>query len=146
MPLQTKRFRIVNEGFVCARCGKDVPPTSTTTPRNHCPHCLWSIHVDINPGDRANPCEGLMRPIGIYTHTKKGYVILHQCVKCGVRIKAMTITTDKNAADNFDRVVELADRAIFEGKRSDVNVKFYRGARKQSQERKSPTTRSRRGQ
>lgn len=145
MSLQTKRFKIVNEGFVCARCGEDVPPTSTTAPRNHCPFCLWSIHVDINPGDRANTCKGLMHPIGIYTHTKKGYVILHQCVKCGARVKAKTIMSDKNAADDFDRVIELADRVIFEEKRPDVKVKFYRGARRQLQARKSPMTRSKRG-
>lgn len=114
MPLQTKRFTVVNEGFVCGHCRRDVPPTSGTTPRNHCPFCLWSRHVDINPGDRANSCCGMMRPIGIYTHTKKEYVILHQCVRCAARVKSKAILKDENSADDFDHIVELAGKPIHE--------------------------------
>ena len=29
---------------------------------NHCPRCLYSKHVDINPGDRAEQCDGMMEP------------------------------------------------------------------------------------
>lgn len=112
--MQTKKFKIVNEGFVCAHCKKEVPRTSGTTPRNHCPFCLWSRHVDVNPGDRANLCKGMMQPIGIYTHTKKSYVVLHQCVRCGGRVRAKAILSDENAADDFDRILELSDRPINE--------------------------------
>lgn len=116
MPLQTKRFKVVNEGFTCGHCGRQVPPTAQTTPRNHCPFCLWSAHVDINPGDRANPCRGLMRPIGIYTHTKKDYVILYLCERCGERSKSKAILEDDNAADNFDLLIELSGRPINEAR------------------------------
>lgn len=114
MSLEKKRFTIINEGFLCANCGAEVPPTAQTTPRNHCPFCLWSKHVDINPGDRANACRGMLRPIGIYTHTKKEYVILYQCVKCAERVKSKAILADGNAADNFDIIMELAGRPIEE--------------------------------
>lgn len=114
MALQTKRFKVVNDGFVCSNCGKEVPPTAGTSPRNHCPHCLWCMHVDVNPGDRANRCRGLMRPIGIYTHTKKEYVILHECLKCGARVKAKALLRDANAPDDFDVILELSGRPIDE--------------------------------
>lgn len=114
--LKTKRFQVVNEGFLCGHCGAEVPPTAQTTPRNHCPRCLWSMHVDRNPGDRANPCRGMMRPIGIYTHTKKQYVILHQCVKCGERVRSKAILRDTNAADDFDIILELSGKPINEAR------------------------------
>jgi len=114
MALKTKLFQVVNEGFTCGHCGEGVLPTSQTTPRNHCPHCLWSMHVDINPGDRANRCRGMMRPIGIYTHSKKEYVILHQCMRCGERVRSKAILKDENAADDFDLIVELAGKPIHE--------------------------------
>lgn len=112
--MQTKRFKIVNEAFTCGRCKADVPKTSGATPRNHCPFCLWSRHVDINPGDRANPCKGMMRPIGIYTHTKKSYVILHECTRCRARVKSKAILADKNAVDDFDLILELSGSPINE--------------------------------
>ena len=112
--LQTKKFQIVNDGFVCEHCGKDVPPTSGTTPRNHCPFCLWCKHVDINPGDRANKCHGPMRPIGIYTDTKKTYVILHECQRCGAHMKAKAILKDKNVSDDFGCILELSTKPIGE--------------------------------
>ncbi len=114
MPLQAKRFRVVNEGFTCGHCSREVPPTAQTTPRNHCPFCLWSLHVDINPGDRANPCKGLLRPIGIHTHTKKSYVIVHQCQRCGERCRSKAILKDGNAADDMDLIIELAGKPIHE--------------------------------
>ena len=48
------------------------------TARDHCPYCLYSKHLDINPGDRANECEGLLRPIGIEKF-KDTYKIVYEC-------------------------------------------------------------------
>lgn len=121
MPLTQKKFRIVNEGFACENCGRDVPPTAQTTPRNHCPFCLWSRHVDINPGDRANPCQGMMKPIGIYTHARKKYVVLHQCVKCGQKTKSKAIIRDKNATDSSDLIIEFSNRPIDEKRSISTN-------------------------
>ena len=40
--------------FRCHHCRADVPEDAPgTRNRNHCPFCLWSRHVDIEPGDRA---------------------------------------------------------------------------------------------
>ncbi len=48
---------------------------------NHCPRCLWSKHVDSNPGDRAETCGGLMEPVDV--EQKNGeYRVVQQCVQC----------------------------------------------------------------
>ena len=57
-----KQFVRRREDFVCEHCGTKVVGDGYT---NHCPKCLWSKHVDIMPGDRAEDCQGLMRPIDI---------------------------------------------------------------------------------
>lgn len=72
------------EPFVCANCEKENFPLGKGTYRNHCSKCLFSLHVDKEgPGDRASLCLGLMEPIGLDQHTKKGWIIIHRCTKCG---------------------------------------------------------------
>lgn len=89
-------------GFVCVNCGKQVEKLNVTS-RNHCPYCLHSLHVDIVPGDRANPCKGILKPIAIETSAKKGYVIVFKCDKCG------EITRNKSADDDdFEKLLEVA--------------------------------------
>ena len=80
--MESKRFTKNDSGFICKNCGKEVLPLGYTS-RNHCPFCLCSLHVDVNPGDRANPCKGRMEPIGAVTDPRKGFIILHRCEKCG---------------------------------------------------------------
>ena len=80
--MEQKRFVKNDAGFICAHCGKEVQPLGYTS-RNHCPFCLWSLHVDNLPGDRANPCRGELEPIRVEPDPKKGFVIVHRCVKCG---------------------------------------------------------------
>ena len=53
-----------DEEFVCLNCGSKVSKLNYTA-RDHCNNCLYSIHVDINPGDRLNDCKGTLVPIGI---------------------------------------------------------------------------------
>ena len=55
-----------------------------------------------------------MKPIGIYTHAKNTYVILHECIKCDKRMRSKTILKDKNASDDFDLIVELSENEIKE--------------------------------
>ncbi len=76
------------ESFICGHCNKAVSPLGKGTYRNHCPHCLWSKHVDdAGPGDRASLCQGLMEPVGIDHDAKKnGWMIRHCCVACGKKI------------------------------------------------------------
>ena len=59
-----KKFNMIDENFICEHCGKEVKKAEYTA-RDHCPYCLYSKHVDINPGDRENTCKGLLKPIGI---------------------------------------------------------------------------------
>jgi DNA-directed RNA polymerase subunit RPC12/RpoP len=72
---------MIDEKFICENCGKEVPKLEYSA-RDHCPYCLYSKHVDINPGDRANPCKGLLKPIDIEKF-KDTYKIIYKCETCG---------------------------------------------------------------
>lgn len=87
------------EDFVCSKCGTEVIGNGYT---NHCPNCLWSKHVDVNPGDRASNCGGMMQPIGV---DKKGseYIITHKCERCGL-VKPNKAVSE----DNFDLIVQIS--------------------------------------
>lgn len=97
--IQTKRFTKTIEDFTCDNCGYEVKGSGYT---NHCPNCLWSKHVDINPGDRASKCGGMMKPTGLDNKSDVFYII-HKCQKCGEekRIKAVS-------GDNFQKLIELS--------------------------------------
>lgn len=102
----SKTFVKNDAGFVCAHCGHIVKPLHTTS-RDHCTECLYSLHVDINPGDRANPCRGQLVPIGIERSTKKGIVIKYHCDVCG------EYHNNKAAPDdNYDTILELSANPI----------------------------------
>lgn len=73
-----------NTGFICENCQREVQPLTNGSYRNHCPFCLYSKHVDHKPGDRLNTCKGLMEPIDVIYHSKKGYQLVHQCLGCGI--------------------------------------------------------------
>ncbi len=72
------------ESFSCTNCGNFVEGNGYT---NHCPVCLWSLHVDNNPGDRENTCLGKMKPVEFLF--KNGFVdsIIHKCQICGIEKK-----------------------------------------------------------
>ncbi len=93
-----------NAGFVCEHCGARVVPLTNGSYRNHCPSCLYSKHVDEAPGDRRSTCHGLMRPIGLVYKRKKGYQIVHQCLKCGV-IRVNKVAVDTVQPDDLVRWV-----------------------------------------
>jgi rubrerythrin len=96
-----KQFTRTIEDFTCEHCGADVKGNGYT---NHCPKCLWSKHVDVNPGDRAEGCGGMMEPIGAIKKGK-GYVITHQCKKCGFeRINKLL------PEDNFDMLLHISKK------------------------------------
>ena len=54
-----------NTGFICLNCTKIIKKLTNGSYRNHCPYCLYSLHLDNQPGDRANKCRGLMEPISL---------------------------------------------------------------------------------
>ena len=75
--------------------------------RDHCPFCLHSKHVDINPGDRSENCHGDLEPVGLEISNKKGYVIIFKCKKCGA------IRKNKAAEDdNMDLIIELSKKHV----------------------------------
>ncbi len=80
--MEQKRFTKNDASFLCANCGREVLPLGYSS-RNHCPFCLWSLHLDINPGDRASECGGKMMPLRVETDARRGFVIVHKCTKCG---------------------------------------------------------------
>ena len=96
-----KRFNELDEGFICENCGKNVKPLGYSS-RDHCPYCLYSKHVDINPGDRLNPCKGLLKPIELEKY-KDTYKIIYKCLKCS-QIHKNIIATD----DNMDLIISLS--------------------------------------
>ncbi|MCL2621645.1 MAG: RNHCP domain-containing protein [Firmicutes bacterium] len=78
----SKKFSKNDSGFVCVICGADVKVLGYTS-RDHCNKCLCSLHIDINPGDRANTCGGVLVPVGVVEGGKKGRIINYKCNKCG---------------------------------------------------------------
>ena len=101
-----KRFKKNDASFVCAHCGKDVLPLGYSS-RNHCPFCLWSLHVDINPGDRANECAGQMEPIRTEPDAKRGYVIIHRCTKCGEIKRNRAALGNTEQKDDIKLIIKL---------------------------------------
>lgn len=80
--MNTKKFTMIDENFICEVCGKKITKLGYTA-RDHCPYCLCSKHVDINPGDRKCDCRGILKPIGIEKSKKDDYKIVYKCSKCG---------------------------------------------------------------
>ena len=97
-----KMFSKNDKSFICENCNKEVNPLNYTS-RDHCPYCLYSKHVDINPGDRQEECHGDLEPVGIDIDSKKGYVIVFKCKKCG-KIRRNKAAKD----DNMDLIIKLS--------------------------------------
>ena len=87
-------------------CGARVVPVTNGSYRNHCPFCLWSLHVDNEPGDRASTCRAPMMPVG-FRHSKKGLQLIHECTGCGKR--QPNVVARGTAQDDFDAVVRLME-------------------------------------
>ncbi|PCJ20767.1 MAG: hypothetical protein COB02_00220 [Candidatus Cloacimonadota bacterium] len=78
---ESKKFTRINESFICENCKKDVLMSPGGKCRNHCTHCLYSLHIDINPGDRLSNCGGMLKPDFIEVKSNKN-IIHHRCLKC----------------------------------------------------------------
>ena len=100
-----KNFTMRDESFICENCGYKVDKLNYTA-RDHCPNCLYSKHVDIMPGDRANKCGGLLEPIGIEKY-KNTYKIIYKCSKCQ-KIHKNIMAND----DNYDLIIKLSTNEI----------------------------------
>ncbi len=96
-----KKFTMIDEEFICEHCGKKVEKLKVTA-RDHCPYCLYSKHVDINPGDRQNPCKGLLKPVGIEKF-KDTFKIVYQCEKCRKQHKNIMAKDD-----DMNKIIEIS--------------------------------------
>lgn len=96
------------ESFMCQVCGRLVVPSGAGSEhRNHCPNCLSSIHVDIEPGDRAAECGGVMEAIGVWVRKNGEWAIIHRCKRCG------HLSSNRSAADdNPMKLMSIALRPL----------------------------------
>ncbi|MBQ9738971.1 MAG: RNHCP domain-containing protein [Alphaproteobacteria bacterium] len=98
-----KNFARTIEDFTCDVCGAFVKGNGYT---NHCPHCLSSKHVDINPGDRAATCQGTMYAVALEFKGSEQYIV-HKCVLCG-----HTRRNKVSPNDNFNAVLAVSNGTI----------------------------------
>lgn len=98
-----KKFLKLDDEFICDNCFKKVEKLNYTS-RDHCPFCLFSKHVDINPGDRANTCFGLLIPIDIEKF-KDSFKIIYKCNKCNIIHKNIMARDD-----NFDEIINIQQK------------------------------------
>ena len=98
-----KKFTELDEEFICLNCGKKVSKLNYSS-RDHCPYCLYSLHVDINPGDRQNTCKGLLKPIDIEKF-KDTYKIIYKCKSCGELHKNIMAKDD-----NYDEILKISSK------------------------------------
>ena len=90
-----------DENFICENCNRSVKKLKYTA-RDHCPYCLYSKHVDINPGDRLNTCKGMLKPVKIEKF-KNTYKIIYKCEKCKSLHKNIMANDD-----DMDFIIELS--------------------------------------
>jgi len=99
----TKKFQKNTEDFTCEHCGLAVTGNGYT---NHCPKCLWSKHVDVNPGDRAAECGGMMEPVAT-EGSSNDMNIVHECVECGYRKRNRVAS-----GDSIDELSKVARKTF----------------------------------
>jgi hypothetical protein len=111
--------RFFEQTFTCRHCGAWIHTDawlSGVQNRNHCPYCLWSLHVDLfKSGDRLAACRGGMRPIGLtlkqsankYNSQAGELMLIHACEDCGV------FSINRVAADDdTNLLVELYQQSL----------------------------------
>ena len=96
------KFKKNKEDFSCENCGEKMQGSGYT---NHCLKCLWSKHVNVNPGDREETCGGMMKPERVISK-KDSFIITHVCQKCGFE-RNQTISEK----DNFEAVLAIEKSA-----------------------------------
>lgn len=94
-----------DEDFTCTRCGAAVPAHGRTA-RDHCPHCLTSVHVDVVPGDRAETCGGRMDAIDLSVDAD-GIRIHYRCTRCRAERRVRAVL-DGDVPDDWSKLVALS--------------------------------------
>ena len=99
------RTRPCGDAFTCKVCGRLVTPENAGSGhRNHCPNCLSSLHLDVEPGDRAAGCGGIMEPVAVWVRRGGEWAVIHRCRRCGA------LSSNRVAAD--DNPVKLMSIAV----------------------------------
>jgi hypothetical protein len=94
--------------FNCRQCGRAVTPQQYgSRHRNHCPHCLWSLHVDEATGDRRSGCGARMEPIAVWVRADGEWALIHRCTSCAA-LRSNRVAAD----DNPWTMMSVAARAL----------------------------------
>ena len=122
--------------FKCQNCFKIVEFNSSmgTKNRNHCPFCLFSLHVDKKEsGDRLSGCKKLMEPIGLtfknegvdkYGINRQGELMLiHKCKNCQ-KISINRIAGDDNVETLMDIFLKSSNNKNLEKKMAYIDIKL----------------------
>ncbi len=107
-----------HNNFRCCNCKAVMGSNEImgTAHRNHCSLCLWSLHVDTKPGNRASTCHGMMEPVALtfkwqspdkYGQRRIGdLMIVHMCFSCG------EININRIAGDDCSKtLIEVFERS-----------------------------------
>ena len=117
MALKTALFTRQTEDFDCEECGTHVKGNGYT---NHCPCCLCSKHVDVNPGDRASDCHALLYPVAYEQKNGTEYII-HECSQCNHVRRNKVASEDSREAiialsnGTYEEYLEKLHRRLFKG-------------------------------
>lgn len=97
-----------DETFICKNCGRTVVPEGAgSNHRNHCPYCLYSQHLDNEPGDRSADCGGIMEPVAVWVRKNGEWAVIHRCRICGA------MSSNRIAADdNPMKLMSIAMRPV----------------------------------
>jgi hypothetical protein len=97
-----------SDTFTCKACGWPVGPEGAGSGhRNHCPNCLTSLHLDVEPGDRAADCGGLMEPVAVWVRKGGEWAVIHRCKRCGA------LSSNRVAADDSPmKLLSIAARPM----------------------------------
>lgn len=92
-----RRRATISEPFKCRNCRAFIgEPPSGGRQRNHCPMCLYSLHVDLKtPGDRASDCRSLMEPVGVSYRLNLEQMVVHRCLGCDA-VRYNRVAADDN--------------------------------------------------
>ena len=96
------------DSFTCRVCGRLVVSGGAGSGhRNHCPNCLSSLHLDIEPGDREADCGGVMDPVGVWVRKGGEWAVIHRCRRCG-HLASNRVAAD----DNPMKLMSIAMRPL----------------------------------
>ncbi len=85
-----------SDSFTCKVCADWLYLTGAgSNHHNHCPNCLSSLHLDIEPGDREADCGGIMEPVGVWVRKNGEWALIHRCRRCG-HLSSNRVAADDN--------------------------------------------------